>query len=146
LPLNIAARGILLAAVPLAALAACSRHAAEPLPPVAAGTPAAPPAGVPPELAGVWTSTRGPVMRCIEMHPDGLYLMVPNTEAGDRTEYHGTWRVAGDRITWRDASQGDAPDTNRMVDVSDGRFSTVEADQSLTQFQRIAGTDATCPR
>jgi hypothetical protein len=32
-----------------------------------------------------------------------------------------------------------------MIDVSPGHFTTVEADQSLTQFERIAGPGVTCP-
>ena len=125
-----------------AALPGCSKHAPEPPP---ATTPAAPPAGVPAEMAGVWTSTRGPVMRCIELHADGTYMMVPNQEAGDSLNFHGTWRVADEQITWRDSSQGFSPDVNRMVDVSSGHFTTVEADQSQTVFDRIAGPGATCP-
>ncbi|MBW8778286.1 MAG: hypothetical protein JF585_03595, partial [Burkholderiales bacterium] len=81
-----------LATAALAALAAalpgCSRHA----PPPAAPAPAAPPADVPQDMAGVWTSTRGMVMRCIELHADGTYMMLPNAEAGDHLNYQGTWR------------------------------------------------------
>ena len=125
-------------------LHACSRHV--PAPPPAASATAAPPADVPAEMAGVWTSTRGPVMRCIELHADGTYMMVPNSEAGDRFNFHGTWRVAGEQITWRDSSQGFAPDVNRMVDVSPGHFTTVEADQSQTRFDRLAVDPAQrCP-
>jgi len=53
-------------------------------------------------------------MRCIELHADGSYMMVPNAEAGDRLNFNGTWRVADGRITWRDSSQGFAPDVNAM--------------------------------
>ena len=125
-----------------AALPGCSRRAPEPPP---APALAAPPDGVPVDMAGVWTSTRGPVMRCIELHTDGTYMMVPNEQAGDRLNDHGTWRVADEQITWRDASQGFAADVNRMVDVSPGHFTTIEADQSRSQFDRIAGADAKCP-
>ena len=76
-----------------ALLHGCSRHVPEAPPPTPA--PAAPPADVPSDLAGVWTSTRGPVMRCIELHADGTY--------------------------------------------------TIEADQSQTRFDRIAGAGSTCP-
>ncbi|MCK9685259.1 hypothetical protein [Scleromatobacter humisilvae] len=125
-----------------ALLHACSRHvpAAAPAP-----APVAPPADVPSDMAGVWTSTRGPVMRCIELHADGTYLMAPNSEAGDHLNFHGTWRVADEQITWRDSSQGFAADVNRMVDVSPGHFTTIEADQSQTVFARIAGPGSTCP-
>ena len=126
-----------------AALQACSRHAAEPAPPAPA--PAAPPADVPADMAGVWTSTRGPVMRCIELHADGTYMLVPNTEAGDRLDFHGTWRVADEQITWRDSSDGFNADVNRMVDVSPGHFTTIEADRSRTVFERIAGPGSKCP-
>ena len=126
-----------------ALLHGCSRHVPEAPPPTPA--PAAPPADVPSDLAGVWTSTRGPVMRCIELHADGTYMMVPNAEAGDRLNFHGTWRVADEQITWRDSSQGFAADVNRMVDVSPGHFTTIEADQSQTRFDRIAGAGSTCP-
>ena len=125
-----------------ATLQACSRHAPPPPP---APAPAAPPADVPADMAGVWTSTRGPVMRCIELHADGTYMMVPNAEAGDRLNYHGTWRVADEQITWRDSSDGFNADVNRMIDVSPGHFTTIEADQSQTRFDRIAGADSTCP-
>ena len=104
------------------------------------------PANVPPSMLGVWTSTRGDVMRCIEMHADGTYLMVPNTEAGDRATFHGTWRVDRDSVTWRDASLPGRPDTNPLVDVSAGHFTTVETDRSRTRFDRIAGPASTCPR
>jgi hypothetical protein len=139
-----ATRGALAAAA-LAALAAalpgCSRHA----PPPAAPAPAAPPADVPQGMAGVWTSTRGMVMRCIELHADGTYMMLPNAEAGDHLNYQGTWRVADGRITWRDSSQGFAPDVNTMESVSTGHFSTIEADNSRSQFDRIAGPGEKCP-
>lgn len=134
------------AAAMLLALAACSKPAP------AAPSPAVTPAtdvttdSVPPAMVGVWTSTRGTTMRCIELHADGVYLMVPNTEAGDRFHYHGTWRVAGDQITWRDASQNWQADVNPMVEVADGHFVAVEADKSGTTFDRIAGPGATCPR
>ncbi|MEO5689874.1 MAG: hypothetical protein ABIR54_21160 [Burkholderiaceae bacterium] len=140
-----AARALLLAPLLGATLGACSRHAAPPPVPASAAD-AAPAYDAPPELVGVWTSTRGPVMRCIEMHADGSYLMVPNGEAGDRQTFHGTWRAVGEAITWRDSSQGYAADVNRLIDVSDGHFKTVEADQSLTQFDRlVAGPSARCP-
>ena len=136
-----AERALCLAATLAAALAACSKHSA----PIALPAPA-PAHDAPREFVGVWTSARGTVMRCIEMHADGTYLMVPNSEAGDRQTYHGTWRVSTTDITWRDASQGDAPDINHLVDVSDGHFKTVEADRSTTQFDRlVAGPDARCP-
>ena len=125
-----------------AALPGCSKHAS--LPP-SAPVPAAPPAGVPQDMAGVWTSTRGMVMRCIELHADGSYMMVPNTEAGDHLNYQGTWRVADGRITWRDSSQGYREDVNPMVDVSSRQFTTIEADKSRTQFDRIAGPGEKCP-
>ena len=53
------------------ALAGCSKHApAEP--PAAASTASfgtdVTPDNVPPSLVGVWTSTRGTTMRCIELH------------------------------------------------------------------------------
>jgi len=96
-------------------------------------------------MAGVWTSTRGMVMRCIELHADGSYMMVPNAEAGDRLNFNGTWRVADGRITWRDSSQGFAPDVNAMDGVSNGHFTTIEADRSRTQFDRIAGPGEKCP-
>lgn len=131
-----AAPAVAAAALFAAALSGCSRHA----PP-----PAAPPADVPQDMAGVWTSTRGMVMRCIELHADGSYRMVPNTEAGDRLVFDGTWRVAGGRITWRDSSQGFAPDVNAMDEVSNGRFTTIEADRSRTRFERIAGPGEKCP-
>ena len=124
-----------------AALSGCSRHA----PPPPAPAPAAPPADVPQDMAGVWTSTRGMVMRCIELHPDGTYMMLPNTEAGDHLNYQGTWRVADGKITWRDSSQGFSPDVNAMESVSTGHFSTVEADNSRSQFDRIAGPGEKCP-
>ena len=125
-----------------AALPGCSKRV--PVPPPAPA-PAAPPAGVPSGMVGVWTSNRGPVMRCIELHADGTYMMVPNAEAGDRLNFHGTWRVADEQITWRDSSQGFEPDVNRMVDVSPGHFTTIEADQSQTRFDRIAAPGVTCP-
>ena len=126
----------------VAALPGCSRHSPPPPP---APAPAAPPADVPQDMAGVWTSTRGMVMRCIELHADGSYMMVPNTEAGDHLNYSGTWRVAGGRITWRDSSQGFAPDVNAMDSVSNGHFTTIEGDNSRTQFDRIAGPGEKCP-
>lgn len=127
----------------VAALQGCSKHA--PAAPPAASAPSVSAAEVPPEMAGVWTSSRGPVMRCIALHADGTYMMVPNAEAGDRLNFHGTWRVADGQITWRDSSEGFKPDINRMIDVSPGHFTTVEADQSLTQFERIAGPGVSCP-
>lgn len=127
----------------LAVLQGCSKRA-PPAPP-AASAPSVSAAEVPPGMAGVWTSTRGTVMRCIALHADGTYMMVPNAEAGDRLNFHGTWRVADQEITWRDSSEGFKPDTNRMIDVSPGHFTTVEADQSLTRFERIAGPGETCP-
>ena len=126
-----------------AALQGCSKHAPAVAP--AASAPPVAAADVPPEMVGVWTSSRGLVMRCIALHADGTYMMVPNAEAGDRLNFHGTWRVADQQITWRDSSEGFKPDTNRMIDVSPGHFTTVEADQSLTQFERIAGPGVTCP-
>lgn len=132
-----------------AALAGCSRHVPADPPPA---TPAVTPGtdvttdNVPPAMVGVWTSTRGTTMRCIELHADGVYLMVPNSDAGDRFNYHGTWRVGVGEITWRDASQNWRPDVNPMVDVADGHFVTIEADKSNTAFDRIAGPGATCPR
>jgi hypothetical protein len=131
----------------VATLAACSKPVA-PIapPPTASAAGAAPAYAAPREWVGVWTSTRGTVMRCIEMHADGTYLMVPNREAGDRQTYHGTWRASATDITWRDASQGDAPDVNRLVDAADGHFKTVETDQSTTQFDRlVADPGARCP-
>ena len=136
-----AALPVLLAA---AALTSCSKH--RPAPPAAsAATPAVTAAEVPPEMVGVWTSTRGAVMRCIALHADGTYLMVPNKTAGDQLNFQGTWRVGQDEITWRDSSEGFKADTNRMVEVSYGHFTTVEADQSLTEFKRIAGPGEKCP-
>jgi len=103
---------------------------------------------VPHAMVGVWTSTRGTTMRCIELHADGGYNMVPNTAAGDTfAAATGTWRVVGPSITWRDDSQGGAVDINRMVDVTESRFTTVEADGSTTKFALIAGTvTARCPK
>jgi hypothetical protein len=135
-----AACAIPAAAALAAALPGCSRHTPPPRP-----APAAPPADVPQDMAGVWTSTRGMVMRCIELHADGSYMMVPNAEAGERLNFNGTWRVADGRITWRDSSQGFAPDVNAMDDVSNGHFTTIEADKSRTQFDRIAGPGEKCP-
>jgi len=147
-PFPCVSRGLARGAFPLAvaatlaaALPGCSRRA--PAPPAAA--PAAPPADVPQDMAGVWTSTRGTVMRCIELHADGTYLMLPNAEAGDHLNYQGTWRVAGGNITWRDASQGFSPDVNAMESVSPGHFTTVEADNSRSSFDRIAGPGEKCP-
>jgi len=85
------------------------------------------------------------VMRCIELHADGTYMMLPNTEAGDPLNYQGTWRVADGKITWRDSSQGFSPDVNTMESVSTGHFSTGEADNSRSQFDRIAGPGEKCP-
>ena len=127
----------------IAALSGCSKHA-PPAPAVPAAT-AAPPADVPQDMAGVWTSTRGLVMRCIELHADGSYMLVPNTEAGDRLNYQGTWRVSDGKITWRDTSQGGTPDVNAMESVSAGHFTTIEANNSRTQFDRIAGPGEKCP-
>ena len=133
----------------LIVLAGCSRHAPVEVPGAAStasvGTDVTPD-NVPPALVGVWTSTRGNTQRCIELHADGVYLMVPNTDVGDRFNYHGTWRVGGGQITWRDASENFRPDVNPMVDVSDGHFTTIEVDKSETQFERIAGPGASCPR
>ena len=147
MPLSLFPRDRRRAALPVAlalaaALPGCSKHVSAPLP---APAPAAPPADVPSEMVGVWTSSRGPVMRCIELHADGTYMMVPNSEAGDRLNFHGTWRVADEQVTWRDSSQGFAPDVNRMVEVSPGHFPTIEADQSQTRFDRSAGPGVTCP-
>ena len=101
---------------------------------------------VPQEMVGVWTSTRDSVVRCIEMAEDGTWTMVPNVEAGDRFPAEsGTWRVVDQDILWRDASG--KPDKNRMIDASDGRFNTLEADKSQTRFDRIlAGPTARCPK
>jgi len=144
------ARGLAGGSIPLAAAATlaaalpgCSRHASPPPAPVrAAGTPLA---DVPQDMAGVWTATRGAVMRCVELHADGTYLMLPNAEAGDRLNFQGTWRVAGGNITWRDSSQGFSPDVNAMESVAPGHFATVEADNSRSQFDRIAGPGEKCP-
>lgn len=97
-------------------------------------------------MVGVWTSTRAGTMRCIELRADGVYVMVPNTDAGDRTTYQGTWRVGPGQITWRDGSQNWQPDVNPMKHVADGHFVTVESDGSESTFDRIAGPGATCPR
>ena len=133
----------------LIVLAGCSRHAPVEVPGAAStasvGTDVTPD-NVPASLVGVWTSTRGNTMRCIELRADGVYLMVPNTSVGDRVTYRGTWRVGGSQITWRDASQNWQPDVNPMKDVADGHFVTVEADNSETTFDRIAGPAAECPR
>ena len=101
---------------------------------------------VPAGMVGVWTSTRAGVVRCIEMAEDGTWTMVPNVEAGDRfPAQSGTWRVVDQDILWRDASG--KPDKNRMIDASDGRFNTLEADKSQTRFDRIlAGPTARCPK
>ena len=101
---------------------------------------------VPTDMVGVWTSTRGGVVRCIEMAGDGTWTMVPNTDAGDRFDAEsGTWRVVDQDIVWRDARG--TFDTNRMIDVADGRFNTLEADSTQTRFERIlAGPAARCPR
>ena len=148
-PLIPAARASMALAAFAMALAGCSKHAPAD-PPAAASTASfgtdVTPDNVPASLVGVWTSTRGTTMRCIELHADGVYLMVPNTEAGDHFNYHGTWRVGGNQITWRDASQNWQPDVNAMVDVSEGHFTTIEADKSETQFERIAGAGSSCPR
>ena len=137
------------AAAMLLAVAACSkRPPADPHPATSTaslGTDVTPD-NVPPSLVGVWTSTRGTTMRCIELHADGVYLMVPNAEAGDHFNDHGTWRVGGGQITWRDASQNWRPDVNPMVDVSDGHFTTIEVDKSETRFERIADAASSCPR
>jgi hypothetical protein len=141
-----AARALSLCTALAAALAGCSRHGSTPPPAPASVADAAPAYDAPRELVGVWTSTRGSVMRCIELHADGGYRMVPNSDVGYRQTYHGTWRIVGEDIIWRDASQGYATDTNQLVDVSDGHFKTVEADRSLTQFDRlVAGPNARCP-
>ncbi len=137
-----ARRALPLALSLAAALQGCSRHAP---PPAVDSDLDAPRLDVPADMVGVWTSTRGPVMRCIELHADGTYAMAPNLQAGDGRSYRGTWRVAQQQVTWRDSSQGFAPDVNRMVDVSPGHFTAIEADQSTTQFDRIAGPGATCP-
>ncbi len=103
---------------------------------------------VPHAMVGVWTSTRGATMRCIELREDGFYNMVPNTAAGDRFgAATGTWRVVGQSITWRDDGQGGAVDINRMIDVTDTRFTAIEADGTRTRFELIAPTaTARCPR
>ncbi len=131
-----------------AALAGCSKHAPAEPPAASAATAGTgvTPDNVPASLVGVWTSTRGATMRCIELHADGVYLMVPNEQAGDHFNYHGTWRVGPGEITWRDASQNWRPDVNPMVDVSEGHFTTIEVDKSETRFERIAGPGASCPR
>lgn len=101
---------------------------------------------VPRGMVGVWTSTRGNVMRCIELRADGYYNMVPNAEAGDRFTSTGTWRVVGQDIVWRDDHQSDVVDTNRLIDVADGHFKTLESDRSQTAFDRItADPQARCP-
>lgn len=43
------------------------------------------------------------------------------------------------------ASPPPAPDVNAIDDVSNGHFTTVGADRSRTQFDRIAGPGETCP-
>ena len=144
MPLTSPSRVLPICFAVVAALPGCSKH--RPAPPPAASAPAVTAAEVPPEMVGVWTSTRGNTMRCIELRADGVYLMVPNTDAGDRFNYHGTWRVGGGQITWRDASENFRPDVNPMVDVGEGHFTTIEADKSETQFERIAGPGASCPR
>jgi len=101
---------------------------------------------VPRGMVGVWTSTRDNVMRCIELRADGFYNMVPNTEAGDRFASTGTWRVVGQDILWRDDHQSNIVDTNRLVDVADGHFKTLEHDRTQTTFDRItADPAARCP-
>ena len=104
------------------------------------------PRTVPRDMVGVWTSTRASVVRCIEMAEDGTWTMVPNVDAGDRfAAQSGTWRVVDQDIVWRDTAG--TFDRNRMVDVADGRFDTLEADRSQTRFDRIlAGPAARCPR
>ena len=101
---------------------------------------------VPQDMVGVWTSTRSGVVRCIEMAADGTWTMVPNVDAGDRFPVEsGTWRVVDQDITWRDAHG--VPDKNRMIDVTDGHFNTLEADRTQTRFDRIlAGPAARCPK
>ena len=101
---------------------------------------------VPPDMVGVWTSTRDGVVRCIEMAEDGTWTMVPNVDAGDRfAAESGTWRVVDQDILWRDARG--TLDRNRMIDVADGRFNTLEADRTQTRFDRIlAGPTARCPK
>ena len=136
-----AAPPLLLAAAVV--LPGCSKHRAAPAP--AASAPAVSAAEVPPEMVGVWTSSQGPVMRCIALHADGTYLMVPDKQAGDQLNFQGTWRVGKDEITWRDSSQGFKADTNRMIEVSPGHFTTVEGDQALTEFVRIPGPGEKCP-
>jgi hypothetical protein len=104
-------------------------------------------ASVPRALVGVWTATRGNVVRCIELREDGWFNMVPNTEAGDRVGWTGTWRVVGQDIVWRDDHDSGVVDTNRMIDVADGHFDTLEADRSQTKFDRLlADPAARCPR
>ena len=100
----------------------------------------------PQDMVGVWTSTRDGVVRCIEMAEDGSWTMVPNVDAGDRFPVEsGTWRVVDQDIVWRD--RNGTPDKNRMIDVADGHFNTLEADRTQTKFERIlAGPAARCPR
>ena len=101
---------------------------------------------VPQDMVGVWTQQRGGVMRCVELSEDGTYFMRPNTDAGDRFGLQrGTWRVVDQDIIWRDANGG-AMDRNRMIDVADGHFNTLEADRTQSKFDRIlAGPTARCP-
>jgi len=124
----------------------CSKHKPVEPPPPAASTAAAD--NVPPELVGTWTSTRDGGMRCIELHANGSYLMVPNEQAGDRANvnFQGTWSVEGHQITWRDTSMGGKPDVNPMEDETPGHFVTLEANHTRTTFDRIAGPGSSCPR
>ena len=152
MPFPILARAVLALAAPAALLAGCTKHKpAEPPPPAASTASAGGEVNsdnVPPALVGTWASSRDNGMRCIELHADGSYLMVPNEQAGDRAfvNYQGTWRVDGHQITWRDTSQGGKPDVNPMEDESPGHFTTVEANHTRTVFERIAGPGSTCPR
>jgi hypothetical protein len=104
------------------------------------------PRTVPRDMVGVWTSTRGGVVRCIEMAADGTWTMVPNVDAGDRFPTgSGTWRIVDQDIVWRDARG--TPDKNRLIDVNDGHFDTLEADKTQAKFDRIlAGPAARCPQ
>ncbi|MBW8780224.1 MAG: hypothetical protein JF585_13600 [Burkholderiales bacterium] len=135
------------AAIPaavLAALAAALPGCSKPAPPLKEAPVALDPE-IPEDMFGVWTATRGMVMRCIELRAGGTFMMAPNTEAGDRLYSSGTWRVAGGKMTWRDWAHGFTPDVNAMESVSPGHFTTVEANGSRTQFDRIAGPGDKCP-
>ena len=139
---------LLLAGAGAVAIALGLLHRGDAPPPAHVTVLPPPPRPVPAGMVGVWTSTRGGTMRCIELHRDGRYEMVPNTAAGDTfVAATGSWRVGDQAITWRDDSQGDQADTNRMVDVDERHFSTLEADGSRTKFELIAPTvTARCPR